>query len=81
MTAGAPPSAGRFFFALPAATIRSMKFALTRVLLAAISTGGLAACIHLPPEVAAVVESPDPAGQNHYVPDVLPANEARRGPD
>ena len=29
----------------------------------------LAGCIHLPPEVAAVVEQADPPGRNHFRPD------------
>lgn len=36
----------------------------------------LAGCIHLPAEVAAVVQESDPPGRNHFRPDIAPAQSA-----
>jgi hypothetical protein len=36
----------------------------------------LGGCLHLPPEVAAVVRQSDPPGRNHFRPDTHPAQAA-----
>ncbi|MBN8280029.1 MAG: hypothetical protein J0M16_05435 [Gammaproteobacteria bacterium] len=41
----------------------------------------LAGCIHLPPEVAAVVRDTDPPGQNHFRPGPAPVPVAARRAD
>lgn len=39
----------------------------------------LTGCIHLPPEVAAVVREADPPGQNHFLPAPPPEQVATHG--
>jgi len=52
--------------------VRTVAFV---ALLLAIPTG----CIHLPPEVAAVVREADPPGLNNYLPEPPPERTATHG--
>jgi len=52
--------------------VRTVAF---MALLLAIPTG----CIHLPPEVAAVVREADPPGLNNYLPEPPPERTATHG--
>jgi len=55
---------GAFFSGWRPASIGPVRTLLLMALVAL-----LAGCIHLPPEVAAVVEQADPPGRNHFRPD------------
>lgn len=51
---------------------------MRRLFTALLACAPLAGCIHLPPEVAAVVREADPPGRNHFRPGPEPVPVASR---
>lgn len=69
---------GAFFSGVLPVSIGPMRKLLASGLKWLIAAALLAGCIHLPPEVAAVVREADPPGQNHFRPGPPPPAVASR---